>query len=238
VISENINYAADGRSFAGRLFHDENRSGLRPGVLVCHEGAGPSEHIWEQSQLLAELGYVAYAPDLFGETFTSREAGVAVISGLVADPQRLRARTCAALDVLRNHPHVDASRTAAIGYCFGGLAVLELARSGSDVACVASFHGSLSSTAPAQPGQVRSQILVCIGASDPFIGSEQRSAFELEMTRAGADWQIITYSDAQHGFTNRHVDPTKHPGSAYHARTAQRSWRAMLDMFDDVFEAA
>lgn len=238
MVAQNLSYFVDGRAFDGRLFYDPRHASPRPGVLVCHEGSGPSDHIWERAQMLADLGFVTYAPDLFGETFASRETGIGVITSLISRPQILRARMGGALWLLKNRPQVDVSKTAAIGFCFGGLAVLELARDGADVACVASFHGGLSSAAPAEPGRIKTQILVCTGAADPFIGPEDRAAFETEMTRAGADWRVITYSDTQHGFTNRHLDSSRHLGSAYHGRSDRRSWRAMLDMFEEVFGVA
>jgi dienelactone hydrolase len=122
---------------------------------------------------------------------------------------------------------IDASRLAAIGFCFGGLAALELARSGAELRVVASFHGGLSTRAPAQPGAVRASLLVCTGAADPFVPREQRAAFEDEMNAAGADWQLALYAHAQHGFTERSAS---RPGCAYDANADRRSWRALIDL--------
>jgi dienelactone hydrolase len=235
IESCDIEYAAGGRRFAGWLTYDAGRAAKRPGILVCHEGAGLGDHAKERAGLLAELGYVAFAPDLFGETLFSRDHGIAVISDLVKNPLVLRERTAAALDLLRSHAQVDAARTAAIGFCFGGLAALELARSGCDVACVVSFHGGLQTSLPARPAGVSCKVLACVGAEDPFISPEQRTAFEEEMRHAGADWQMTVHGGARHGFTNRRIDPEKSPGSAYHAPTDARSWRAMRDLFDETF---
>jgi dienelactone hydrolase len=237
VESCTIDYAAGGRRFAGWLVHDAARGGKRPGILVCHEGSGLGDHTKERAAMLAELGYVALAPDLFGETFRSREHGIAIISGLLKDPTALRERTNAALDLLRSHDRVDPARTAVIGFCFGGLAALELARSGRDLGCVVSFHGGLQTALPAQPAGVRCKVLACVGAEDPFIPPEQRAAFEDEMRHAGADWQVIVYGEARHGFTNRRIDPDKSPGSAYHAPTDQRSWLAMRNLLDETMGA-
>jgi dienelactone hydrolase len=233
ITFQNVEYTAGGRQFVGWLAHDAARRDRRPGVLVGHEGYGLGEHTRERAGMLAALGYVAFAPDLFGETFRSREHGIAVISALVKDPSVLRERTNAALDLLRSHDRVDPARTAAIGFCFGGLAALELARSGRDLACVVSFHGGLQTVLPAQPAGVRCKVLACVGADDPFVPPDQRAAFEDEMRGAGVDWQIIVYSQARHGFTNRRIDPEKSPGSAYHALTDQRSWLAMRNLFDE-----
>jgi dienelactone hydrolase len=233
MISENIEYAADERNFAGFLVCNEVRGGRRAGILVCHEGGGLDDHTKDRARMLAELGYVAFAPDLFGEAFTSRQHAISIINGLVEDPPRLRGRANAALQRLKSHPSVDPTRTAAIGFCFGGLAALELARSGADFGCAVSFHGGLQTRSPAKPGDIKASILVCHGALDPFISREARMAFEEEMTTAGADWQMNIYANAKHGFTNRKLDPEKSPGSAYHQPTDERSWTAMRALFDE-----
>jgi dienelactone hydrolase len=185
--------------------------------------------------MLAEEGYLAFAPDLFGETFADRARGMAVIGALVGEPQTLRSRVGAAWRVLAEQPGVDAARTAAVGHCFGGLAALELARSGADVRAVVSFHGGLAAREPARAGEVRARVLACSGAADSFCPREQRSAFEDEMTAAGVDWQLHVYADARHGFTVPDIDPAKHPGCAYHEPSDRRSWRAMLDLLDEAF---
>ena len=237
MISQNLEYLAEGRTFCGYTIHDEARGGRRPGVLVCHEGAGPSALVRERAARLAELGYVAFAPDLFGETFETRQQGVAVIMGLVQSPTAIRLRMRAALEQLRSHPAVDPARTAAIGFCFGGWAALELARSGADLACAVSFHGGLHTAAPAEPGGVRAKILVCTGAEDPHIPADQRAAFEAEMIRAGADWQLHLHAHARHGFTDIGLDPVRSPGSAYDALADARSWAAMRMLFDEALGA-
>jgi len=199
-----------------------------PAVLVLHGGAGITEHERSRASALAERGYVAFVPDLFGEPFRDRAHGIAVITGLVGDPPRLRGRLTAALEWLRTQPAVDPARVAAIGFCFGGLAALELARSGADLACVVSFHGGLSTKAPAEPGRVRARVLVCTGAADAFAPREHREAFETEMTHAGAAWQLNLYGGAQHGFTEQ---TTARPGCAYDRHADEDSWRAFLDLF-------
>jgi dienelactone hydrolase len=183
--------------------------------------------------MLAELGYVAFAPDLYGERFESREQGMRFIQQLAADAQKLRARARAALQALKALTQVDAARTAAIGYCFGGMVVLEMARDSCDLRCVVSFHGSLQSAQPMAPSNGACKILVCTGADDPFATPAQRATFEEEMKGAGANWQMSIYGNTRHGFTNRQADSMKAPGVAYSELADTRSWRAMRDLFEE-----
>jgi dienelactone hydrolase len=235
MISQNLDYTADGKARTGYITYDDARSGRRPTVLVLHEGAGLGEHVRERSRRLAGLGYVAFAPDLFGGPFESREQGIAVITGMTADPSGLRRHAAEALALLKTRPEVDPTRAAVIGFCFGGWAALEIARGGADIGCAVSFHGGLRCAKPARPGDIKGPILVCTGADDPHVPADQRAAFEAEMTAAGADWRINLYGGAQHGFTDPAIDPAKWPGAAYHPLADARSWRAMRDLFDEVF---
>ena len=237
MISQNLDYTADGKARTGYIAHDEIRPGRRPAVLVLHEGAGLGEHVRERTRRLAGLGYVAFAPDLFGGPFESREQGIAVVTGMTADPSGLRRHADEALALLKARPDVDPARIAAIGFCFGGWAALDIARGGAALGCVVSFHGGLRAARPAGSGDIKGPILVCTGADDPHVPADQRAAFAEEMTRAGADWRINLYAGAQHGFTDASVDPAKWPGAAYHPLADARSWRAMRDLFDEVFEA-
>jgi dienelactone hydrolase len=231
-----VEFVSAGRSFAG-LFFEPETSSTEPHacVMVLHGGAGVGAHENDRARMLTELGYVAFVPDLFGEVFESRERGVEVIKSLVKDHQGLRARLADALTCMRARPAVDASRLAAIGFCFGGLAALELARSGAELRAVVSFHGGLTAHAPAEPGKVKPAILACTGAADPFVTPEHRAAFESEMTRASADWQLHVYSNAMHGFTERGVN---RPGAQYHEATDRRSWRTMRAFFDETLAHA
>lgn len=232
---EQLSYASGEETFAGRLFLPKVRA-RRPGILVCHDGAGPGAHAWERARRLAGLGYVAYAPDFLGGPYPDRPTHIAAIQNLVREPSRLRERAGAALAALRTHPRTDAARTAAIGFCFGGTVALELARGGADIGCAVSFHGGLSSPKPAKGGDIRAALLVCAGASDPFIGPDTRATFQAEMDAANADWQMIVYAGAKHGFTNPQVDSTNNPGSAYHRRADERSWAAMRHSLSEAFD--
>lgn len=219
-----IEFASAGRRFEGSIFEPEHAAPRRhAGVVVFHGGAGAGPHERERAGRLTELGYVAFVPDLFGEVFETRQRGVEVITGLVSEPALLRSRLLAALDCLCAQPSVDESRVAAIGFCFGGLAALELARSGATLRAAVSFHGGLVTRAPAEPNAVRASILVCTGAADPFVTRPHRQAFEDEMVRANADWQLHVHAHALHGFTERGIP---RPGSAYHEAADQRSWQA------------
>ncbi len=232
--SSHTSYTSAGKAFAGYLALPA-RAGA-PGILVCHEGAGPSDFIRGRAEALAALGFAAFAPDLFGETFTSREQGGAFIRSLITGG--LRARLQDAHRHLKATPGIDGSRTAAIGYCFGGLAALELARSGADISCAVSFHGGLQAPLPAIAVPKSCRILVCTGADDPFINREARSAFEDEMTALGADWQMHVYGGAKHGFAVPGIDPANNPGAAHHASADRRSWQAMRDLFEETWPSA
>jgi len=228
---QTIAFESQGRHFNALLVESEDSSATlrRPGVLVLHGGAGVGEHERERARRLAALGYVVLVPDLFGETFTSRDHGIEIITKLVADPTALRARAGGALTALASLPGVDTARLAAVGFCFGGLAALELARSGANLRAVVCFHGKLTSPVPAEIDGVRAAVLVCTGAADPFVGRDQRTAFEDEMTHARADWQLNVYAKAMHGFTERSVSPPQvsRPGVGYDEAADRRSWEAM-----------
>ncbi len=233
---QNISFQVDGRSFEGVLATPTS-SPVRGGVLFFHGGSGPGDHERERVRRLADAGYVALAPDLFGEVFADRARGMAVIGELVAQPAVLRARVGAAWRRLADCEGV-AGRTAAVGHCFGGLAALELARSGVDVRAVVTFHGGLAAREPARPGEVRARVLACTGSDDSFCPREQRAAFEEEMTRAGVDWQMHVYGGARHGFSVPSIDPARHPGCAYHEPSDRRSWQAMIELLGEALPRA
>src|SRR4051812_35305732 len=231
--TQDIEYRVDGKKFVGYLA-DGSNGRKTAGVLVAHEGGGMTGHPKERARMLAELGYVAFAMDTFGEPITSREQAMSVIGALSNDLATLRKRARTALDLLRSQPNVDPKRSAAIGFCFGGTTVLELARSGADVGCVVGFHSGLATIAPQDAKNIRCKVMVCLGLDDPIIPAEQRNAFVDEMRAGGADYQMLVYGNAGHSFTNREVDAMGIPGFAYDAATDRRSWRAMRNFFDEV----
>ena len=217
----------------GEFAWDAERSDKRPGILVVHGGAGLDAHAKGRAKRLAELGYIAFACDMYGNGVAgNRERVMARIAELRDDPAELCRRARAGMDVLLSHPQLD-GRLAAVGYCFGGMVVLELARSGAEIAGAVSVHGSLSTPRPAQSGTVKAKILVCHGALDPHVPSTQVNAFVQEMNEAGADWQLIVYGGAMHGFTHE-AGPTM-PGVAYNAAADARSAIAMQTFFSELF---
>ena len=233
--TQEIEYHADGARLIGYLAVDDTRSGKRPGVLVAPEGGGLVDLTKTIARRLAELGYVAFAMDYYGDgkPLSDRNQVMPRINAFMAEPSTIRARAAEALAVLAGQPECDPGKLAATGYCFGGTTVLELARSGADLKAVVGFHSGLGTTRPAEPGVVRPKILTCIGACDPIIPADQRQAFEAEMTAAGVDWQMNVYGEAGHSFTNPASGNLGMPGFAYHAETDRRSWAAMRDLFDE-----
>jgi len=231
-----IDYAAGDANLRGYLAF-KDRGVKRPGVLVFHEGLGLGDFAMERARRLAERGYVAFAADMFGERRQAADLqqAMTLIGHLRTNPATLRARARAALATLAASPEVDATRCAAIGFCFGGTVVLELARDGADLKAVVSFHGMLSTTQPAAAGAVRASVLVLTGADDPLAPSDQVAAFENEM-RAGkvADWQVISYGNTLHGFTNPAADGSMLRTAVYNAQADRRSWAAMQSLFDEV----
>jgi dienelactone hydrolase len=233
---EDIEYQADGLRMVGHLAVDDTTSGTRPAVLVAHEGPGLDDHAKQVAEQLAGLGYVAFALDYNGEGRPLKgQAMMDRLGGLMGDPDRIRALGHAGLDRLLAQPQTDPDRLAAIGFCFGGTMVLELAREGVDLKAVVGFHSGLGTARPAAPGAVVGSILVCIGSEDPIVPVEQRNAFEEEMRAAGADWRMYLFGQAAHSFTNVNAGLMKMPGIEYHAPTEARAWRAMLDLFEERF---
>lgn len=228
-----IGYRDADTELTGFLAWDDSGKHRRPGILVVHGGAGLDNHAKGRARRLAELGFVVFACDMYGNGVAgNREQVMARITELRSDPAKLCHRALAGIDVLAAQPGVD-GRIAAVGYCFGGMTVLELARSGADLAGVISVHGSLDTSRPAQSGSVKAKILVCHGALDPHIPMTQVSALVEEMNHVGADWQLMIYGGAMHGFT--HETGLNAPGVAYHAQADARSAAAMQSFFLELF---
>ena len=239
--TKDIEYQDGALKMRGMLAYDDAHAGKRPGILVVHEAWGLGEHAMARAKMLAKEGYVALAADMYGDRrmATDLPQAMELIGELRTDPAKLRQRAQSALAALKAQPNVDTSRLAAIGFCFGGTTVLTLARGGADIKGVVSFHGGLQTAAPAQPGAVTPKVLVCTGADDPMIPPAQVAAFEDEMRAAAADWQVISYGNTVHSFTNPDAGKTvKLDGVAYNKQTDRRSWAAMRAFFDEIFEAA
>jgi dienelactone hydrolase len=235
--SEVLKYDADGLKFESVLYFDESKTGKRPAVLVCPEAFGLGEHAKGKAKRLAELGYVALASDLHGEgkQLDDMEAVMGIIGPLMADPTGTRARAVGGLRALLARPEVDASRIAAIGYCFGGTMALELARGGNDVVGVAGFHSGLGTARPQDAKNIKGKVLVCIGADDPMIGAPAREVFVEEMRAGGVDWQMELYGGVVHSFTNPEADKLGNPALKYSASADARSWAKLRGFLDEVF---
>ena len=236
--AHDIDYRNEAVNLRGYLAFDETAAERRPGVLVFHEGLGLGDFAMARTRMLAELGYVALAADMFGERRQARnlQEVAKLVGDLRNEPQTLRARGRAALATLAALPQVDANRIGAIGFCFGGSVVLELARDGADLKAVVSFHGVLATRTPAVSGNVKASVLVCTGADDPLAPPEQVKAFEDEMRAADVrDWQVISYGNTLHGFTNPAADGSMLRTALYSEQADRRAWASMRSLFDEVF---
>jgi dienelactone hydrolase len=234
--THDIDYRCEAINLRGYLAFDETVTARRPGVLVFHEGLGLGDFAMARARKVAELGYVALAADMFGDRRQARNLREVadLVGGLRNEPQTLRARGRAALAALAALPQVDAGRLGAIGFCFGGSVVLELARDGADLAAVVSFHGVLTTKAPAVSGKLKARVLVCTGADDPLAPPEQVRAFKDEMRAAQVpDWQVISYGNTLHGFTNPAADGSMMRTALYSEQADRRSWAAMRGLLEE-----
>jgi dienelactone hydrolase len=236
----NVRYTADGQEMIGYLAYDENIQGERPGVLVVHEWWGLNDYARMRARMLAELGYTALALDMYGgdKVATHPEDAQKFSSALMKNFDLAKARFLAGLAFLKNQPTVDPTRIAAIGYCFGGGIVLNMARQGVDLKGVASFHGNLTAVKPARPGSIKAKILVLHGGADKFSTPEQIEAFKKEMTAAGADFRFITYPGALHSFTNPDADALGKKFNmpiGYNAQADKQSWEELKKFLKEIF---
>jgi dienelactone hydrolase len=232
---EDIEYTADGARMVGQFAVDDKRPGKRPGVLVCHEGPGLTDHTKNIAARLAAIGYAAFAMDYYGDgkPLANPADSMSRLAPWRADPTGIRVRANKALETLAAQKEVDPARLAVIGYCFGGTTALEVGRSGSDVKAIVGFHSGLATTRPQDARNIKGKVLVCIGAEDPIIPPEQRAAFEKEMQAAGCDWRLQLYGGAGHSFTNPAADARGMKGFFYHEPTDRRSWNAMIELFNE-----
>jgi dienelactone hydrolase len=233
--------------------------GARPGLLLVHGGGGLDQHARDQARRYAELGYAVLACDMFGlpvsggdaegagsdgsggaadrEREPTRERIIATVRGLRDDPDLLVRRGRAGLSALAQLPETD-NRFGVVGFCFGGLAALTLARAGLELVAAVSMHGSLATVRPAEPGAVRAKLLVCHGARDPHVPMADVAGFSEEMIRAEADWRLTVYGNAVHGFTHAHAVPGQFPGVAYDRETDELSFAEAAGFLARAFAAA
>jgi dienelactone hydrolase len=238
VVGTKVEYRQGDVVLEGYLAYDDTSKAVRPGVLVVHEWYGLNDYAMKRADQVAQLGYVAFALDMYGKgvrASTPQEAG-ALAGKYKADRPLMRARAGAGLDFLKKQALVDPKRVAALGYCFGGTTVLELARSGAEVLGVVSFHGGLDNPDPQPASNIRAKVLVLHGADDPLVPAKDIAALQEELRRAGADWQMVYYGDAVHSFTNPQSGSDAGKGVAYNERADHRSWMAMKTFFDEIFK--
>ncbi|MBN4080557.1 dienelactone hydrolase family protein [Beggiatoa alba] len=241
VISKIIPYSYNGVTMTGYYAYDDAIQGKRPGVLVAHEWWGHNEYARQRVRMLAELGYSAFALDMYGEGKVADhpENAKSFMMEVVNNMEVARQRYKKALKVLKAQANTDGERIAAIGYCFGGGVVLDMARQGLALKGVASFHGTLSTKQRAIKGQIKASVLVLNGADDPFVSKKQIAALKKEMQDAGADFEFINYKGAKHSFTNPIADSIGNRFNmplAYHAEADKKSWEKMQHFFNDIFK--
>lgn len=241
IIEKNVEYSAQGVVLKGFLAYDDKIQEKRPGILVVHEWWGLNDYARKRAQMLARLGYTALAVDMYGDgkqALHPDDAGK-FSSEIMKNFDVGKARFLAAEEFLKNQPTVDPSRIGAIGYCFGGGVVLNMARQGADLAAVASFHGNLQAVKPAEPGMVKAKIRVYTGGSDKLVPPDAVEAFKKEMTDAKADYKVIVYPEALHSFTSREATELGKKFNlpmAYNKKADRESWQDMRKFFDTVFK--
>lgn len=238
LVEKSVEYDQGGTTLEGFHVYDDAVEGKRPAVLIIHQWTGLTDYEKTRARMLAEMGYNVFAADIYGKGIrpvppeAGKEAGK-----YKGDRDLYRARLDAGLEALKSDERTDPAKIAAIGYCFGGTGVLELARSGADIAGVVSFHGGLDAgdDKRARKGEVKAKVLVCHGAADPYVPAAQVTAFIEEMEQADADLQVIAYGDAVHAFTQKMAgdDPSK--GAAYDEKADRRSWEHMRVFFAEIF---
>lgn len=230
-----VDYQEGATACEGWAAYDESK-GKRPGVLLFPDWTGVGEYAQKRAAMLVELGYSVFCADVYGKGI--RPSGYpecsAAMMKYLKDRPTLRARGQAALAQLKAMPSVDASKTVAIGYCFGGITALELARTGAELTGLVGFHCNLNSTNPAEAKNIKAKVLILNGADDPVVPDSETAAFEKEMREAKTDWQLVRYGNTVHSFTQWHM-PKDGKEAAYNERSDKRSWVAMKDFFNEIF---
>jgi dienelactone hydrolase len=236
IKTKTIEYKQGNTILQGYLAYDDAIKVKRPGVLVVHEWNGLQSYAKKRTEQLAKLGYVAFAADIYGKGIRPKNIEESSKQATIyrQDRKLLRERAKAALQVLQKYPLTDPKRIAAIGYCFGGGTVLELARSGANINGVVSFHGNLDTPNPNDAKNIQAKVLVLHGADDPYVPEEQVQGFAREMRLGNVDWQLISYGGVVHSFTNPEAKNNPQ-GAVYNPRADQRSWQAMRQFFAEIF---
>jgi len=237
LVSRMIDFEHEGTALQGYLVYDDAVSGTRPGILVAHEWWGLNDYARHRADQLAEMGYVAFATDMYGKGKVTEhpEEAMEWSSTITKNIATWQARARLGLDILAKDEHVDPDRLAAVGYCFGGATVLELAFSGAPVRGVASFHGSLPVPDPETIKGMTAKLLICHGAADGFTPPEKLAEFVKALNDAGVDWEMDMYGGAVHSFTVKGAEDRGIPGLAYNAEADARSWARMQAFFAEIF---
>jgi dienelactone hydrolase len=235
---EEIKYKDGDVELKGYLFWDDAFSGRRPGILVAHEWWGVNDYAKLRAEMLAEMGYVAFAADMYGGGKKTRHADEAKEwkMQVTAKTELWQRRANLALEQLKSHPNVESTKLAAIGYSFGGATVMQLTYSGADLDGVVSFYGSLPPATPEQAAKVKARVLVAHGDADSFVPPERIDAFKKALSGAGVDWEMNIYAGARRGFTNPYANGYGMDGLAYNENADRRSWLRMLAFFEELFE--
>lgn len=235
---ETVEYKDGDTTLEGFWAYDDSIiKGRRPGVLVVHQWKGLGEYEKKRAEMLAKLGYNVFCADIYGKGVRPQDAksAGALAGKFKMNRALLRERVNAGLKALKDNPLTDKSKVAAIGYCFGGTTVLELARSGADLSGVVSFHGGLDSPAPEDGSKIRCRVLALHGADDPNVSKRDLAAFEDEMRKWNVDWELVQYGGAVHSFTDWDAGNDNSKGVAYNEKADKRSWEAMKQFFSEIF---
>lgn len=240
VQTKTVEYKQGDTTLEGVLVYDDAVKTKRPGVLIVHQWMGITDYEKKRAEMLAQLGYVAFCADIYGKGIRPNNTQEASTFAGKYKTNRtlLRDRVAAGLEVLKQNEFVNGEKIAAIGYCFGGTTVIELARNGSYVTGVVSFHGGLDSPTPADGKNIKCKVLACHGADDPFVSAKDLAAFESEMRDNKVDWQLISYGGAVHSFTQPMAGNDNSKGAAYNERADKRSWEAMKQFLNELFNPA
>jgi len=238
IVDNAVDYNDGDTALEGYLAYDQTESGKRPGVLIVHQWMGLTNYEKMRARQLAELGYVAFALDMYGKDVRpqSMEEAAEQAGKYRSDRELMRQRAAIGLEELRKQNVCDPNNIAVIGYCFGGGVALELARSGADVKGMVSFHGNLDTPNPDDAKNIKGKILVQHGGADPHVPQKQVMAFWDEMEKADVNWQLNVYGGAVHAFTQKSAGNDPSRGAAYNQQADQRSWQSMENFFDEIFQ--
>lgn len=241
IITKEVSYQQGSTTMKGLIAYDDDIKGQRPGILVVHEWWGHNTYARKRARMLAELGYTALAVDMYGEGKTASHPDDAgkFSSAVGGNLPLAKARFDSAIENLKKQNSVNPDKLAAIGYCFGGGIVINMARMGTELDGVVSFHGSIATKTPAKEGDIKTRVRAYNGANDPFVTAKQIEAFKVEMNNAGVDYKFVNYPDAKHSFTNPEADKVGKKFNlplAYNKKADENSWRDMQNFFKEIFE--